>query len=381
MRIVIAGGGIAGVEAALTLAKGHPTADVTLIHQWPSLRLLPNLVYVPFGVSPHRLDIPIAESLEPLRIRCISGTIERIDRAANCVTVDGFGIAYDALIIATGTVPSDDSARTLRSLDDALRLRHSLYDIAEARRGDIAVVQRPENTWPAPGYELAALLGMWRTAWAVEHVDISLVTATREPLSMFGIDATDIVTSRLAELGVDLVSGVPAGRVEGLATGVTIDMVALTARAIEGGPAVADDGFYRTRDDGSVDDRIYVVGDAAAGPFKAAFATARQCRRMLVALGGDIERLGTSVDGVPVSECEFQMDLGGQTLVVRMPFGPDPADDATMRVKHAELRSNPPQKLRGTLVRQLLVDNRPGPNPAATFQHVLRYGDRLQGHR
>ena len=50
-RIVIVGGGIAGVEAALTMARGLPDATVTLVSEREVLDVIPNLVFVPFGVN------------------------------------------------------------------------------------------------------------------------------------------------------------------------------------------------------------------------------------------------------------------------------------------------------------------------------------------
>ena len=380
MRVVIAGGGIAGVECALTIALGRRDTDVTLIHQWPSLRILPNLVYVPFGVSAHRLDIPIVENLEAHGIRCISGTVEQIDADARIVLVDGAAISYDKLVLAPGTEPVRVAARTLRSLDDALLLRGDLEKIERARHGDVTVLQLPENTWPAPGYELAALLGTWRRAYSLNDVSIRLVTSAQTPLGMFGIDAADVITGRLDELGVTVISGVPAGRVEELTdSGLTIDMIDLAARRIPGGPPTNLDGFYATGADGSIAPDMYAVGDAADLPFKAAFATSWQARRVLLAIGGDLRNLGANIDGVPVTECEYQMDLGNGSMVVRMPAREHLVGTWTelLAGEDTEIHDRPPDKLRGTLIRHYLLEAHADKNAARTFQELMREHDSI----
>ena len=75
-RIVVVGGGIAGAEAALTLAIGLPASQVTLVSRWPSIRLLPDLVYVPFDISSRRIDVPV-EDLLPHGVHSVVAEVER----------------------------------------------------------------------------------------------------------------------------------------------------------------------------------------------------------------------------------------------------------------------------------------------------------------
>jgi NADH dehydrogenase FAD-containing subunit len=62
-RILVIGGGIAGVESALTLARGLEGDRVTLLTHSEVLRVMPDLVYVPTGVAAHRIEVPLRELL------------------------------------------------------------------------------------------------------------------------------------------------------------------------------------------------------------------------------------------------------------------------------------------------------------------------------
>lgn len=355
LRVVVVGGGIAGTETALTIARGHANADVTLVSQWPSLRILPNLVYVPLGMSAARIDAPLEPALTSVGARLHIGLVEHVDWVTQRVICDNATIPYDVLVACPGTTTEPVDGLPLRSLDDAIKLRTALEALPPRESLSIVIRQLPNDTWSAPGYEFSMLLRAWLQARGMSHVHVTVATSDSSPFLLFGnVECSDVVAASLDELGIDMIRGIPPGRIEGINGDINIDLGQLRARIVPGFPHVGVGGYYDVRADGSVCDGHFVVGDAANTPFKAAFATSWQARRVLQAIGGDLRCLGDAIDGVPVTHCEYQMDMVHRTLVARIPCAHrlDHLSSDTRADVHT--RTDPPDKLHGTLVNAVL---------------------------
>jgi hypothetical protein len=356
-RIIVIGSGIGGAEAAATLATTVPDARITLVGPSPDINLLPNLVYVPFGMQPAAVRVPLAAALEPWSVECRVDSVDSIDTFERTVSMaSGQLDFYDDLIVATGLVPPRHAANRLRTLDDALHVRSALASVSTPRRRTtIAIRVMPGCSWTGPAYEFALLLQAWLVAsGSARTTRVVLATEELAPLSMFGFDASSIVSDRLAASGIELLAGMPAGRFDQLESDLAIDFGDTVARRMHGLPPVGADGFYETDAHGKVADHAWIVGDAGSIPYKGAFATAWQSQQVALELGGDLTLLGPDIDGVPLGQCEYQMDLAGSTLRVRF--------DAASHFlgTHADVRATvdvdaaPPQKLHGTLVRRML---------------------------
>ncbi len=110
MRYLIIGAGPAGVVAAETLAKADPGGDITL------LRGEPGAPYARMAI-PYLLSGRILESGTHIRpdpghyarlgIRLLAGRAKSVDARAHAVTLaDGRTLAYDRLLVATGSTPA-----------------------------------------------------------------------------------------------------------------------------------------------------------------------------------------------------------------------------------------------------------------------------------
>lgn len=378
-KILVIGGGIAGVETALTLARCLPNDDVTLAASWPSLRLLPNLVYVPFGVSPRRIDIDLTEQLEQHGVTFVQATCEAVQAQDKIAVLDGDEFSYDVLVAAPGAVSNDleSSAMQLRNLADAMDIREHLEGIDAHDRRSFIVRVLADTPWSVPGIEFTCLLATWRQAMGLKDLEVAVATNDSHCLAVFNLEASEAVQERLVSLGVDVMTDVPAGRIESLDGDLKLDIAYLEARRIRGLPGLGGSGFYETDDDGKVADDIYIVGDARKFFFKSAFAAAWQARVIADKIGGDLSLLSDDIGGVPANMCEYQMDMGEQTLVARFDarthFSAQYVDErADISVIDA-----PADKLNGLLTRELLIDDTVHEMTGQPFRDVI---DALQPH-
>lgn len=318
-RICVIGAGIAGAETALTLAIGLPGARVTLVGPGTSIAVLPNLVYVPFGIDPGRIDVPIAD-LAQHGVAHVDAMVHRVDVDRRVLVTTAGDIEYDVVVAAPGATPRQSSPDSLRSLEDALRIREQLDALAgHSASATISVIAESDDSWTAPACEMALLLGAWlRASEQDRRIELLLETSDTEVFEWFGREASDIVTAALRRSRVHIATGVPSGRFDELGGDLVIRFGALEARRIDGLPGWTPAGWYRTDRDFRVAPNTFVVGDAIDLPYRAGFATAWQARRVLAVLGGDLRRLGMEIDGIPRDCAEYQMDLADSVLRARV---------------------------------------------------------------
>lgn len=358
-RVVVVGGGIAGVEAALTIARTNPRASITLVAQWPSMRIVPELVYVPFGVVPQAIDVRLIRALAADGIELHLATCQGVDIQAHELHLSTGTLSYDSVVFAPGTVPQPTSANRLRTLDDADRLRSALAELEQSTARHRAVTLRvPEEChWTPPAFEFALLLARWRSTIGAPDIRIEMAIEASEPLDIFSFEASELVRTRLHEARVELMSHIPAHRIDLIPSSLAIEFDGLVAQRVFGLPPLQPSGFYRTDSSGRVATDAYVVGDATEMPFKAGFAVGWHARRVAAALGGDITLLGSHVDGIPIGDCEYQMDLAdGTSMHVRFDMEHHFHEPYLTPVADVFVRDGAPEKLAGTLVRTLLVD-------------------------
>jgi hypothetical protein len=375
-RILVIGGGIAGSETALTLARGLPADRVTLLGRSEVLRIQPDLVYVPAGVSSHRLELPFRELFAGTDVEVVLGEVESIDLDAGVARANPENIPFDIVVVAPGAAPQPTDALQLHTIEQAFELRERLDELFEAaaeeeRRGSIVIRAAADDAWSPPAYELAALLASRRRMLALERlISITLVTAELAPFQWFEPSVADVVVEELHALDIELATGVPEARFDDLAGDVVVDFGPLEARHVCGLPGRNQAGWYATDGAGRVHERAFVVGDAASHGFKAAFAVAWQARRLLVELGGDLGRLGAIVGGVPVDIVEHQVDLGLHTVSIRLPIAANLHDPWLGHDAEVTRTTTPPDRLAGTLLADV-IDGRRGPTAAQAHRLLV----------
>lgn len=371
-HVLVIGSGIAGIETALTIARTMPEVDVTVVGEGRRLRIVPNLVYVPFGLQPDAVDVSISRLLAGTPITHHATTCTRVDVTTRTAQCGDDVIRFDAVVVATGASATRGFTRGLRNVDDALRLRSELEGLARRPRGGSILVRvLPGATWSGPATEWALLAAVWAAHLGIrERIDIAVAMEDMLPIEAFGYEAGRTVEGLLEEAGITLLSGLSGGWIEDLDADVLLDVGELGAHTVRGLLPGAD-GFYECDATGRIAPGAYVVGDASWLPYKGAFATALHARHVAAALGGDLSRLGPFIDGVPVDKAIYQLDTGHGSLHVEM-------DAHTLeppflaRPPHVTMSSEPPVKLRGLLLRELLGELSAALTPTHDFESLLR---------
>ena len=171
-RVLILGGGFAGLVAAQTLKRAD--VEITLLDKRNFHLFQPLLYQVATGsLSPAEIAAPIRAVLSHQKnVEVLLGEAVDIDpQAKKVLLADGDAFPYDTLIIATGSQTSyygndhwRENAPSLKSIEEATRMRHNLlYAFERAERAD---TEAEERAWlnfvivgaGATGLELAGAL-------------------------------------------------------------------------------------------------------------------------------------------------------------------------------------------------------------------------------
>lgn len=302
-KVVIAGGGVAALEAAIAL---HELAADRIVVELlaPDGRFTYGALSVtaPFEHG-QEVGLDLADIAREVGASVTRARLTGIDawrRVAHTST--NAEIEYDVLLVACGAlpVPAVPGAATFRGPADVHLVRHVLDEIGRCEVDSIAFVVPWGAAWALPAYELALLTA----AHVGSDVEVSVVTPEHEPLQLFGQPASDAVRALLAARGVELRTGsYPAAFVDGelslLPAGTaTVDRVIALPRLV--GPPI--DGLPQTLDGFVPVDRhgrvhgmtdVYAAGDITAFPVKHGGLAAQEAlaaAELIAALAGaDVE--------------------------------------------------------------------------------------------
>jgi len=215
-RVVVLGGGFAGLETAFLLKhRLREAVDVHLVTDQPNFLFRPNTIYIPFGSNPDQLLIPLREPAHRQQIALIEGAVEGVETGARLVHLRQHPpIAYDDLVIATGAavrpaeIPGlETHAFSLWTPADMLRLRRELERVVErAERGKPArllFLIPPHNQCAAPLYELVFMTDSWlRRHHLRDLVSITLATAESSYVQVFGSRLHEMVTAEFLDRSI-----------------------------------------------------------------------------------------------------------------------------------------------------------------------------------
>ena len=281
-RVLIAGGGVAALEAMLALrAKTGGRVGVTLVTPDEEFVYRPLATGEPFELG-EVTRYSLARLASEHSAKLITGRVKSVDADARRVdTSDGQVLPYDDLILALGL--SRDvafpEALTFHDERDIPGYRELLKQLLEGRIRRIGFVVPNGIVWPFPLYELALMTA----DFAREHeldVELSLVTPADAPLSLFGEDAKVAMSGMLDERGIRVYAGNQARitaptRALLSPDGNVVHADRFVALPRLHGPRLSGvphdtNGFIATDEHGRVIGvaHIYAAGDCTAFPFK-----------------------------------------------------------------------------------------------------------------
>jgi sulfide:quinone oxidoreductase len=371
-HIVIAGGGVAAVEAVAALRAltgSHPR--ITLVGPDEALPHRAASVAAPFGFG-QREPLPYDAIQRHAHFDHCRGRLARVEPEAHELVTDaGDRLGYDKLLIAVGAraEPALEGATTFAGPDDVEAVARAL-----ATGSRFAFVLPSASTWALPVYELAIMAAVDLRDRGVEP-SITVITPESAPLWVFGAEASAAVAELLAARGIALRTGghalsVRDGAVEiagqdPVAADRVIALPRLTGPALRGLPQT-DDGFIPVDAHGRVTGcaDVFAAGDATTFPLKQGGLATQQADAAAEAIAADLGVLARATPFRPVMR--GLLLTGGAPLYLRasLTASGEPESRAFRRAATSSAASPrtlwwPPAKVAGRYLAPLLATARP----------------------
>lgn len=281
-KVLIVGGGVGALEAALALRDLAGDKVAVEICAGRS-----EFLYRPFAVGePYGASRVLRYDLERLADRCGAEfrleNVAAVDPALRCAhTHDGAEIAYDRLIVAPGArlLWSVPGATTFWGVADEGEVQEIVNRLREGRLRRLVFTMPGGLGWALPAYELALLAASELKRTGIAGTRLTVVTPEDGPLQIFGRRASEQVAELLADNGIEVLSGVHPVKFEHGSLAVVpgeeieadavVSLPRLEGRRIEGLP-YDPSGFIPVDDHSRVAGLAgtYAVGDVTNFPVK-----------------------------------------------------------------------------------------------------------------
>ena len=324
--MLIAGGGVAGLEAILALrAFAGDRVAITLLEPAEEFVFAPMSVREPFAApqAEHRSFRSIASEFGVEHVRESLARVRAEDHVA--VSDGGAEHTYDVLLLTLGgrRRPALEHAATFRGTADSEALHGLVQDVEGGYARRIALVVPGGVTWALPLYEVALLLAARAREMGMEP-ELVVVTPEESPLEVLGPEASAGVAKLLDEAKIEVETSSFAdvessGRLWLRPEGRLVEVDRIIALPVVEGPAVPgvecdERGFIRTDADGSVTgaEDVYAAGDGIDFPIKQGGVATQQAD---VAAASIARRVGVDLElpaGDPVIRVKLLTGRGEQ---------------------------------------------------------------------
>ncbi len=310
-RVLIVGGGVGALEAALALRD--LAGDKVRVEICTSRD---DFVYRPFAVGePYGASRVLRYDLEQLAERCGAElrreNVTAVDTARRCATThDGQEVPYDYLIVACGSrlLWSVPGATTFWGVADEGEVQEVVQRLREGRLRRLVFTLPGGHGWALPAYELALLAATEMSRAGISGTQLTVVTPEDGPLLIFGRRASEQVGELLAAHDVEVIAGahpvkfesgvlsiVPGEEIEADAV---ISLPRLVGRRIEGLP-YDPSGFIPIDDHARMPDvaNAFAIGDVTNFPVKQGGIATQQADAAAEAIAAE---LGCEVEANPL---------------------------------------------------------------------------------
>lgn len=214
-KVVIVGGGFAGIKAALALID-DTRFSVTLISDTPDFRIYGTLYRVATGGTKELSSIPLADVFKDKKINIIHDSLTGLDRQKRIAkTKTGHNISFDALIIGVGVKTNyfniqglEEYSYGIKTLSDAEELKAHLHrQLIKYKQPDLNYVVVGGGP---TGVELAGALPQYIKKISRQHgledrkVHVDLIEAAPRLLPRSPKDISLNVARQLRKIGIKI---------------------------------------------------------------------------------------------------------------------------------------------------------------------------------
>lgn len=366
-RVLIAGGGVAALEAMLTLQELDEDRSLQVEVIAPEKRFVyrPLSVRDPFGPRATR-SYDLQPLVEGAGAELRHGQIAAVEPDERFVTLgDGTRVDYDALLLATGVLrePAIHGVSTFAGPADAPAFKSFVGSLQRGAYRRVAFIVPPGPTWPLPIYELAlqaATRLRCLSPQSRDGIELAVISPERSALEAFGPVASRAVEGVLRDHGLTMH---PGTYVESLSGGeLRLDMQGavrvdaawaaprLVARTQAGVPRDAH-GFVPVDGAGRVTGFIdlFAAGDMTISPAKQGGVAAQQAAAAAQAIAA-LAGIAAEPELVP-PVLRAMLLTGGEPLWLRF----DLASDTPSQASYEPLWW-PPHKIFGEHLAPLLAE-------------------------
>jgi sulfide:quinone oxidoreductase len=325
LGVLIAGSGVAGLEAALALrALAEDLVGVALLAPEPQFWYRPLAVAEPFGLG-EASRFELAELAAAAGATFTPGALTAVDGEKRLAhTSHGITLSFDVLLVASGAAPAPavPGALTFRGPADSDRIRRLLGELADGEVRRVAFVVPSGAVWSLPIYELALMTADYVGAHGLDGIELALVTPEDQPLQLFGSAGSEAARELLEGRGIDVHTGaspievvdhelrlVPDGRI---AAERVVALPRLRGPRIDGLPQTVD-GFIPVDPHGRVHGLVdvFAAGDITSFPVKQGGIAAQQADAAAEMIAANA--------GADLSPQPFRPVLRGLLLTGRQP--------------------------------------------------------------
>ena len=319
-RIVIAGGGVAALEALIALRDLlDGLVSIDIVAPTEEFVYRPLSVAEPFGLAePRRFDLVKIAADHGAELH--HGMVESVAHDRTLVSVDGGrSLTYDVLLITVGARPRAwlAGAVSFAGPEDVSSLRALVAELDADALESIVFTAPGAATWTLPLYELALLTAARIGERGLGGIQLTVVTPELHALDVFGPAASRHVRELCANRAIALKTAVRASSFEDGRLKLEPDGCIQADRVValpelQGNPIPGlphdNTGFIPVDEHGAVRGLpgVYAAGDGTAHPIKQGGLAAQQADAAAEAIAAS---LGAAVEPHP-----FHPMLRGQLL-------------------------------------------------------------------